>query len=71
MFCARLLAAVSPVMERVSGNIIEFEMTSLNPDTQYTVSVYATKDELKSQAATTEFSTGWSSIPITHQSLFS
>ncbi|XP_031432979.1 tenascin isoform X2 [Clupea harengus] len=48
---------VSPVMERVSGNIIEFEMTSLNPDTQYTVSVYATKDELKSQAATTEFST--------------
>ncbi|XP_063066918.1 tenascin isoform X5 [Engraulis encrasicolus] len=49
--------SVSPVMERVSGNIVEFEMSSLTPNTKYSVSVYATKDPLKSQAATTEFTT--------------
>ncbi|XP_062410002.1 tenascin isoform X2 [Sardina pilchardus] len=47
----------SPVTERVSGNIVEFEMNSLSPNTPYTVSVYATKDALKSQAVTTDFTT--------------
>lgn len=65
IFCLKCALAVdSPVVERVSGNIVEFEMSSLSPDTKYTVSVYATKDELKSQVATTEFTTGWCLIFI-------
>ncbi|KAM4616107.1 tenascin isoform 2-T2 [Polymixia lowei] len=48
---------VAPVMERVSGNIVEFEMSSLTPATRYTVKVYAVRDSAKSAATTTEFTT--------------
>ncbi|XP_023253569.1 tenascin-like isoform X2 [Seriola lalandi dorsalis] len=49
--------SVAPVMERVSGNVVEFEMTSLTPATHYTVKVYAVRDLAKSAATTTEFTT--------------
>lgn len=45
-------------MERVSGNVVEFEMSSLTPATHYTVKVYAVRDLAKSAATTTEFTTG-------------
>uniref|UniRef100_A0AAX7UQ15 Tenascin C n=1 Tax=Astatotilapia calliptera TaxID=8154 RepID=A0AAX7UQ15_ASTCA len=45
------------VMERVSGNVVEFEMNSLAPATHYTVKVYAVRDLAKSAATTTEFIT--------------
>ena len=45
-------------MERVLGNIVEFEMSSLTPATHYTVRVYAVRDAAKSAATTTEFTTG-------------
>lgn len=45
-------------MERVSGNIVEFQMSSLTPATHYTVKVYAVRDLAKSAATTTEFTTG-------------
>ncbi|XP_069557610.1 tenascin isoform X2 [Brachyistius frenatus] len=48
---------VAPVMERVSGNVVEFEMISLTPATRYTVKVYAVRDLAKSAATTTEFTT--------------
>uniref|UniRef100_A0A8B9J4M6 Tenascin C n=1 Tax=Astyanax mexicanus TaxID=7994 RepID=A0A8B9J4M6_ASTMX len=48
---------VPPVMERVSGNIVEFEMNSLVPATEYTVKVYAVKEAAKSAATTTQFTT--------------
>ncbi|XP_063344970.1 tenascin isoform X1 [Pelmatolapia mariae] len=48
---------VAPVMERVSGNVVEFEMNSLAPATHYTVKVYAVRDLAKSAATTTEFTT--------------
>ncbi|KAL0979161.1 hypothetical protein UPYG_G00181500 [Umbra pygmaea] len=48
---------VAPVMERVSGNIVEFEMTSLTPATHYTVKVYAVRGAAKSAATTIEFTT--------------
>ncbi|XP_061585704.1 tenascin-like isoform X2 [Cololabis saira] len=49
--------SVAPVMERVSGNVVEFEMNSLTPATHYTVKVYAVRDLAKSAATTTEFTT--------------
>uniref|UniRef100_A0AAV2MPY4 Tenascin C n=1 Tax=Knipowitschia caucasica TaxID=637954 RepID=A0AAV2MPY4_KNICA len=49
--------SVAPVMERVSGNVVEFEMTSLTPATHYTVKVYAVRDTAKSAATTTDFTT--------------
>ncbi|KAL7836818.1 hypothetical protein AOLI_G00281020 [Acnodon oligacanthus] len=49
--------SVPPVMERVSGNTVEFEMSSLIPATEYTVKVYAVKEAAKSAATTTEFTT--------------
>ncbi|XP_027888874.1 tenascin isoform X3 [Xiphophorus couchianus] len=49
--------SVTPVMERVSGNVVEFEMSSLKPATFYTVKVYAVRDLAKSAATTTEFTT--------------
>uniref|UniRef100_A0AAR2LJQ8 Tenascin C n=1 Tax=Pygocentrus nattereri TaxID=42514 RepID=A0AAR2LJQ8_PYGNA len=45
------------VMERVSGNTVEFEMSSLIPATEYTVKVYAVKEAAKSAATTTVFTT--------------
>ncbi|XP_028830352.1 tenascin isoform X1 [Denticeps clupeoides] len=47
----------TPMVERVSGNIVEFEMNSLTPASQYIVNVYGTKGDLKSPSATTEFTT--------------
>ncbi|XP_023813848.1 tenascin-like isoform X2 [Oryzias latipes] len=46
-----------PVMVRVSGNVVEFDMSSLTPATHYTVKVYAVRDLAKSAATTTEFTT--------------
>ncbi|XP_064210491.1 tenascin isoform X1 [Anguilla rostrata] len=48
---------VAPVMERVSGNIVEFEMSSLTPATHYTVKVYAVRQAQKSAATSTDFTT--------------
>ncbi len=53
-----VLLLVAPVMERVSGNTVEFEMSSLTPATLYTVKVYAVREAAKSAATTTEFTTG-------------
>ncbi|XP_061673419.1 tenascin-like isoform X1 [Syngnathoides biaculeatus] len=49
--------SVAPVMERVSGNVVEFAMTTLAPATRYTVKVYAIRDLAKSAVTTTEFIT--------------
>lgn len=48
---------VSPVVEHVSGNTVEFEMSSLAPATHYTVGVHAVKQAQKSDSAVTEFTT--------------
>ncbi|KAJ8263371.1 hypothetical protein COCON_G00158280 [Conger conger] len=48
---------VAPVMERVSGNIVEFEMSSLTPATHYTVKIYAVRQAQKSAATSTDFIT--------------
>ncbi|XP_056313265.1 tenascin isoform X9 [Danio aesculapii] len=48
---------VPPISEQVSGNTVEFEMNSLAPATQYTVSVYAIRDREKSLPATADFTT--------------
>ncbi|XP_023276983.1 tenascin-like isoform X6 [Seriola lalandi dorsalis] len=49
--------SVSPVVEHVSGNTVEFEMGSLVPGTHYTVGVHAMKESEKSDSAVTEFTT--------------
>ncbi|XP_077377648.1 tenascin isoform X1 [Festucalex cinctus] len=49
--------SVAPVMERVSGNVVEFAMTILVPATRYTVKVYAIRDLAKSAVTSTEFIT--------------
>ncbi|XP_068460743.1 tenascin isoform X3 [Clinocottus analis] len=49
--------SVAPVMERVSGNVVDFDMSSLTPATHYTVKVYAVRDLAKSAATTTDFTT--------------
>ncbi|KAI5088426.1 tenascin isoform 2 precursor, partial [Silurus meridionalis] len=46
-----------PITERVSGNTVEFEMSSLYPGTEYTVKVYAVREASKSAAMTTQFTT--------------
>uniref|UniRef100_A0A671R2C4 Zmp:0000000846 n=1 Tax=Sinocyclocheilus anshuiensis TaxID=1608454 RepID=A0A671R2C4_9TELE len=43
--------------EQVSGNTVEFEISSLAPATQYTVNVYAIRNREKSAPATTDFTT--------------
>uniref|UniRef100_A0A673JLL3 Tenascin-like n=1 Tax=Sinocyclocheilus rhinocerous TaxID=307959 RepID=A0A673JLL3_9TELE len=43
--------------EQVSGNTVEFEMSSLAPATQYTVNVFAIRNREKSAPATTDFTT--------------
>nr|XP_015222055.1 PREDICTED: tenascin isoform X1 [Lepisosteus oculatus]XP_015222056.1 PREDICTED: tenascin isoform X1 [Lepisosteus oculatus] len=48
---------VAPVVERVSGNTVEFHMSSLHPATLYTVRVYAVRGSQQSAATTTEFTT--------------
>uniref|UniRef100_A0A671LEG3 Zmp:0000000846 n=1 Tax=Sinocyclocheilus anshuiensis TaxID=1608454 RepID=A0A671LEG3_9TELE len=48
---------VPPISEQVSGNTVEFEMTSLAPATQYTVNVFAIRSREKSAPATTDFTT--------------
>uniref|UniRef100_A0A8C2JEV5 Tenascin C n=1 Tax=Cyprinus carpio TaxID=7962 RepID=A0A8C2JEV5_CYPCA len=50
-------ADMAPVMDRVSGNTVEFEMSSLTPATLYTVKVYAVREAAKSAATNTEFTT--------------
>ncbi|XP_033951181.1 tenascin-like isoform X3 [Pseudochaenichthys georgianus] len=49
--------SVSPVVEHVSGNTVEFEMGSLVPATHYTVGVHAMRDTQKSDSADTDFTT--------------
>ncbi|XP_059405428.1 tenascin isoform X2 [Carassius carassius] len=48
---------VPPISEQVSGNTVDFEMSSLAPGTQYTVNVYAIRNREKSAPATTDFTT--------------
>ncbi|XP_052454498.1 tenascin [Carassius gibelio] len=48
---------VPQISEQVSGNTVEFEMSSLAPATHYTVNVYAIRNREKSAPATTDFST--------------
>uniref|UniRef100_A0A672KJN0 Tenascin-like n=1 Tax=Sinocyclocheilus grahami TaxID=75366 RepID=A0A672KJN0_SINGR len=47
----------TPISEQVSGNTVEFEMSSLAPATQYTVNVFAIRNREKSAPATTDFTT--------------
>lgn len=61
--------AVAPVMERVSGNVVEFEMNSLTPATHYTVKIYAVRDLAKSAATTTDFITGKNHCSLKEHSL--
>ncbi|XP_069558442.1 tenascin-like isoform X4 [Brachyistius frenatus] len=49
--------SVSPVVKHVSGNIVEFEMSSLVPGTHYTAGVHAVKEAQKSASSVTEFTT--------------
>ncbi|XP_056288372.1 tenascin isoform X1 [Pseudoliparis swirei] len=49
--------SVSHVVERVSGNTVEFEMNSLVPGAHYTVGVHSLKEAQKSDSAVTEFTT--------------
>uniref|UniRef100_A0A669CAA2 Tenascin C n=1 Tax=Oreochromis niloticus TaxID=8128 RepID=A0A669CAA2_ORENI len=49
--------SVSPTVEHVSGNTVEFEMNSLVPATHYTVGVHAMKEAQRSASAVTEFTT--------------
>ncbi|XP_054908317.1 tenascin isoform X7 [Poeciliopsis prolifica] len=49
--------AVSPVVEHVSGNIVEFQMSTLVPGTLYTVGVYGMKEAQRSASTVTKFST--------------
>uniref|UniRef100_A0A672RKQ2 Tenascin-like n=1 Tax=Sinocyclocheilus grahami TaxID=75366 RepID=A0A672RKQ2_SINGR len=51
------ICTVPPISEQVSGNTVEFEMSSLAPATQYTVNVYAIRNREKSTPATTDFTT--------------
>uniref|UniRef100_A0A672KHQ6 Tenascin-like n=1 Tax=Sinocyclocheilus grahami TaxID=75366 RepID=A0A672KHQ6_SINGR len=48
---------VPEISEQVSGNTVEFEMSSLAPATQYTVNVFAIRNREKSAPATTDFTT--------------
>ncbi|XP_043095564.1 tenascin isoform X3 [Puntigrus tetrazona] len=48
---------VPPISEQVSGNTVDFEMSSLAPATQYAVNVYAIRNREKSAPATTDFTT--------------
>uniref|UniRef100_A0A8C1RE86 Zmp:0000000846 n=1 Tax=Cyprinus carpio TaxID=7962 RepID=A0A8C1RE86_CYPCA len=48
---------VPPISEQVSGNTVDFEMSSLAPATQYTVNVYAIRNREKSAPVTTDFTT--------------
>ncbi|XP_032395493.1 tenascin isoform X6 [Etheostoma spectabile] len=50
--------SVSPVVEHVSGNTVEFEMGSLVPGTHYSVGVHAVKEAQKSDSVVTDFTTG-------------
>uniref|UniRef100_A0A8C5ASF9 Tenascin C n=1 Tax=Gadus morhua TaxID=8049 RepID=A0A8C5ASF9_GADMO len=52
-----IITYTASVMERVSGNIVEFEMNSLVPATHYTVKVYAMRESAKSAATSTDFTT--------------
>uniref|UniRef100_A0A8C2WYZ6 Tenascin Cb n=1 Tax=Cyclopterus lumpus TaxID=8103 RepID=A0A8C2WYZ6_CYCLU len=52
-----VITYMAPVMERVSGNVVDFDMSALTPATHYTVKVYAVRDLAKSAATTTEFTT--------------
>ncbi|XP_069020671.1 tenascin-like isoform X1 [Embiotoca jacksoni] len=49
--------SVSSVVKHVSGNIVEFEMSSLVPGTHYTAGVHAVKEAQKSASSVTEFTT--------------
>ncbi|XP_069729099.1 tenascin isoform X4 [Phaenicophaeus curvirostris] len=46
------------VTQTVSGNTVEYDLKGLRPATQYTLSVHALKDTQKSEALSTQFTTG-------------
>ncbi|XP_072096758.1 tenascin isoform X6 [Mobula birostris] len=47
----------SPVTKRVSGNLIQSELSHLFPGTRYRVLIYAMKDSLRSSTSETSFTT--------------
>ncbi|XP_016518252.1 tenascin isoform X4 [Poecilia formosa] len=49
--------AASPVVEHVSGNVVEFQMNTLVPGSLYTVGVYGMKEAQRSASTVTKFST--------------
>ncbi|MED6251507.1 hypothetical protein ATANTOWER_031794, partial [Ataeniobius toweri] len=49
--------AVSPVVEHVSGNIVEFQMNTLVPGSLYTAGVYGMKEAQRSASTVTKFTT--------------
>uniref|UniRef100_A0A8C4T7M9 Tenascin C n=1 Tax=Erpetoichthys calabaricus TaxID=27687 RepID=A0A8C4T7M9_ERPCA len=49
---------VPPVVERVSGNTVEFDLSALRPTTRYIVRIYAVRGAQQSAIATTDFVTG-------------
>uniref|UniRef100_A0A3Q2ZT11 Tenascin C n=1 Tax=Kryptolebias marmoratus TaxID=37003 RepID=A0A3Q2ZT11_KRYMA len=52
-----VITYMSPMVEHISGNTVEFEMNSLVPGSHYTVGVYGMKEAQKSPSAITEFTT--------------
>ncbi|KAM6244069.1 tenascin isoform 4-T4 [Porphyrio hochstetteri] len=46
------------VTQMVSGNTVEYDLKSLRPATEYTLSVHALKDTQKSETLSTQFTTG-------------
>ncbi|XP_039630764.1 tenascin-like isoform X2 [Polypterus senegalus] len=49
---------VPPVVERVSGNTVEFDLSALRPTTRYIVRIYAVRGAQQSATAITDFVTG-------------
>ncbi|XP_051892778.1 tenascin-R-like isoform X5 [Pristis pectinata] len=47
----------SPVTKRVSGNLIQLELSNLLPGTRYSVLIYAVKGSLRSSTSDTSFTT--------------
>ncbi|XP_015243027.1 PREDICTED: tenascin-like isoform X6 [Cyprinodon variegatus] len=48
---------VSPVVEHVSGNIVEFQINTLVPGSHYTAAVYGVKEAQRSESTLTAFTT--------------
>ncbi|TSV94885.1 Tenascin [Bagarius yarrelli] len=49
--------SIPPLTRRVSGNTVEYEMSSLHPGTEYSVKVHAVREAAKSATTSTHFTT--------------